>query len=168
MCPFLRAVVDIRPALAGKGKKGLPVVIDPEGIDLFLQSGELCAAVQIYPMAASTNWTTVKLESFDYDSRYADYIEYEEIELPIPSTKNDYMIADSDKRLITEKELSTLSENECWLVLDEIYARHGRIFGVEWVAAHFNSKPWYHGTIPGEVFDANLDKYMNEYGAYSL
>ena len=72
------------------------------------------------------------------------------------------MIADSDSRRISESELHGLSEHECWLALNEIYARHGRIFARQEFADYFNSKSWYHGTIEGGTFDANVDNYLND------
>ena len=124
----------------------------------FNENGALCATVQIYRLAVSTNWETVNLESFPYDPQYSAYKMYVR-----PAEYYEYMIYDSNTRYISESELTSFSEYECWLALDEIYARHGRIFKAADINAYFTSKTWYRGTIPGPEFDANLDSYLNEY-----
>lgn len=84
------------------------------------------------------------------------------------ASKPEYMIADSDSRRITEADLADMDEFETWLAVNEIYARHGRMFLDEDIRKWFESKSWYHGTIPGETFDANLDEYMNETEKYNI
>lgn len=120
--------------------------------------GELCVIAPIYSLAGAEYYLhQVNLEDFDYQSRYSGYAESEK-----PASDGEYMIADSDSRRISESELYGLSEHECWLVLNEIYARHGRIFARQEFADYFNSKSWYRGTIDGGTFDANVDSYLND------
>ena len=40
--------------------------------------------------------------------------------------------------------------------INEIYARHGRIFADPSWAAYFDGKDWYKGTVQPEEFDENI------------
>lgn len=42
------------------------------------------------------------------------------------------------------------------LAVNEIYARHGRMFQDEHLQAYFNSKPWYYGSIAPDQFDEGM------------
>ena len=78
----------------------------------------------------------------------------------LSSNSNDYILNGSDSRYIAKSELSSLSETKMELALNEIYARHGRIFATKSIADYFNSKSWYHGTISPENFDESVfNKY---------
>ncbi len=68
----------------------------------------------------------------------------------------DYIIADSNTRIISESELKGLSEWECRIARNEIYARHGRKFKDEELQSYFNAKDWYHGTIEPDRFTENM------------
>ena len=45
---------------------------------------------------------------------------------------------------------------------NEIYARKGRIFTGEEFKRYFESKSWYHGTVPAEEFDKNQNERFND------
>lgn len=76
------------------------------------------------------------------------------------SNENDYILNGSDSRYIDKSEVSSLSETKMELALNEIYARHGRIFSTKSIADYFNSKSWYHGTISAKSFDESVfNKY---------
>ena len=77
--------------------------------------------------------------------------------------QEDYILPDSDKRYLTEEDLASLTHEECCLARNEIYARHGRKFTTEEIAAYFASKDWYNGTIEPQTFDSNTSKYFNDY-----
>lgn len=104
--------------------------------------------------------------------------EKKQIETPVPTAtpvpeqtkaventagKGDYYFADSDSRYLTDEELSKYSSKDLELAKNEIYARHGRKFVTESIAAYFNSKSWYKGTIDPETFDASQNSVFNEY-----
>ena len=72
------------------------------------------------------------------------------------SAEPEYIFADSDSRYIKKKELKDLSKDECLWALNELYARHGRIFQDENLQAHFNACSWYEGTISKEDFSENV------------
>lgn len=72
----------------------------------------------------------------------------------------DYILPDSDKRYLTESDLSGLSWESLTLARNEIYARHGRMFITPEISAYFNAQAWYHGTVPGNQFSESV---FNEY-----
>ena len=71
-----------------------------------------------------------------------------------------YFLADSDRRYLTESDLYWMSTEQIQYAINEIYARHGRIFQTEFLQAHFESLPWYYGTTTAEEFsDAVFNVY---------
>ena len=129
-----------------------------EAVPYLNDDGELCVIAPIYSLAGAAYYLhSVNLEDFEYQSWYSGYPGAGEG----TSDEADYIIADSDTRRISESELYSLSEHESWLALNEIYARHGRLFAREEFANYFNSKSWYNGYIDGTVFDSNLDSYLS-------
>ncbi len=57
--------------------------------------------------------------------------------------KNDYYILPTDSRLITIDELEGMDRSESYMVINEIYARHGKIFSTKSVREYFESQAWY-------------------------
>ena len=55
----------------------------------------------------------------------------------------DFILPDSDKRLLTEEDLAGLWRNTLTYARNEIYARHGYIFQSEELNDYFNSMLWY-------------------------
>ena len=74
----------------------------------------------------------------------------------------DYILPDSSTKKYSESELRQLTDKEVIYAINEIYARKGRIFTGEEFKRYFESKSWYHGTIPAEEFDANQNERFNE------
>ncbi len=74
-------------------------------------------------------------------------------------TDQDYIIPDSDKRLLTKDDLEDLSEEECKLARNEIYARHGRKFKDDEIQSYFDSKDWYEGSVEPDDFK---EEYLPE------
>ena len=72
----------------------------------------------------------------------------------------DYLLNNSDKRIIERSEVENMSEKQITYALNEIYARRGRKFKSADLQAYFNSKPWYKGTIEPSQFDENS---LNQY-----
>lgn len=75
-------------------------------------------------------------------------------------TDGDYIIADSDSRLLTNSDVAGLSLKEINYAKNEIYARHGRKFDSRELREYFNSKDWYNGRIDPEDF---TDRVFNSY-----
>ena len=58
-----------------------------------------------------------------------------------------YILPNSNKALITEKDLYELLPYSIDLARNEIYARHGYIFKNDYYSDYFGSKPWYKKNI---------------------
>lgn len=74
----------------------------------------------------------------------------------IEEQHREYIISDSDTRLLVEADVISLSKEELALARNEIFARKGRIFESETLRTYFESKSWYHGTIEPKDFTADL------------
>lgn len=68
----------------------------------------------------------------------------------------EYVLPDSDRRLVMEGDLEKLSPLECRIARNEIYARHGRLFADEQLQNYFDSCTWYSGEITGEDFTLDM------------
>lgn len=77
-----------------------------------------------------------------------------------PGAGREYIIDDSDSRYLYVEDLDELSAEELFYARNEIYARCGRLFSDEGLQAYFDSKEWYHGTIPPEEFTEDM---LNDY-----
>ena len=86
--------------------------------------------------------------SNDYDSgRFAGY-------------ENDFIFSDSDKTYLTESDVKYLSGEDTQQAINEIYARHGRIFKEEPYKSYFSACEWYEPTYTAEEFK---DDVFNDY-----
>lgn len=65
----------------------------------------------------------------------------------------DYIFPDSSNRALTTAEVAGLSKDQLKIARNEIFARHGYIFTTPEMKSYFESKSWYHGSIPNESFD---------------
>ena len=84
---------------------------------------------------------------------------YNYVDFDVP--ESGYILPDSSTRLISESELYSLTEHQCCLARNELFARHGRKFTMPEIAEYFNAMDWYQGTVEGAAFDANIDAYLN-------
>ena len=73
---------------------------------------------------------------------------------------SEYILPESDPRYVEQDEIDQLTKNEVRLAINEIYARHGRIFENSELREYFESKDWYDGTIEPEDFDEDV---LNQY-----
>lgn len=77
----------------------------------------------------------------------------------MPSTvaiNNEFILPDSSVRVLDKSELAGFSAEQCRLARNEIYAKHGRMFDDAGLQNYFNSRSWYHGTIPAKQFNDNM------------
>lgn len=72
------------------------------------------------------------------------------------STAASWSRPESSERLLTESELEGLTYDELQMVINEIYARHGRIFKDPEIGNYFESQSWYQGTLDADHFDASV------------
>lgn len=73
---------------------------------------------------------------------------------------SEYILPESDTRYVEQDEIDQLTKNEVRLAINEIYAKHGRIFENSELREYFESKDWYDGTIEPEDFDEDV---LNQY-----
>lgn len=68
----------------------------------------------------------------------------------------EYLIADSNSRLITAQDLDLLSKEDVARARNEIYARHGRMFDSEELQTYFGSKSWYVPLYTADLFSEDM------------
>lgn len=74
----------------------------------------------------------------------------------LPGPGDSYMITTSNSRYIQAEELAGWTAWQLKVARNEIYARHGVIFGEGAIQDHFNTRTWYHGTVPAANFDSSV------------
>lgn len=79
------------------------------------------------------------------------------------SNNNDYIIADSNSRYLTESELNSMSTYDLYLARNEIFARHGRDFKKQELKDYFGAKSWYHVQYSPSEFDAHTSTLLNDF-----
>ncbi|MGY3583743.1 hypothetical protein ACVIGB_007197 [Bradyrhizobium sp. USDA 4341] len=62
---------------------------------------------------------------------------------PAVRTQSDFIIADSDSRLLSESDLRLLSKDDLRIARNEIFARRGRYFNAPDLTARFSRFAWY-------------------------
>ena len=75
---------------------------------------------------------------------------------------SEYILPESNTRLLTEADLSGLSKEELRLARNEMFARYGMIFGVEDLDTYFSSKSWYEPKIASADFYDQVEMSMTE------
>ena len=81
---------------------------------------------------------------------------------------SDYILPQSAERRLTEADLSDLTHEELCLARNEIYARHGRRFSNQNIAAYFAEQSWYVPSVDAASFDANQNAYLSEDELYNV
>lgn len=72
---------------------------------------------------------------------------------------DEYLIADSDSRYLTEAELAAYTTEELSFIRNEIFARYGYVFNNEKYINYFSEKSWY---TPDSSFEGNKEDF-NDY-----
>lgn len=95
----------------------------------------------------------------DYEGKMMDesevveeIIDEEQVKVTEQPQKSSYLFP-SDKRYITEYDLSHFTQDEVAMIRNEIYARHGYIFRTEPYKSYFEAKDWY---IPNDGFNEGM------------
>ncbi len=73
-------------------------------------------------------------------------------EKPAEEADADYILPNSSTKKLSMSDLDGLTEDECRIARNEIYARHGRKFDDDDLQKYFDSKDWYEGTIEAKDF----------------
>lgn len=79
------------------------------------------------------------------------------------STSSSYFLSDSSSRYYSYHELNRLDDDTLQMAINEIYARHGRMFNTPSIREYFESQSWYHGTVEPSEIDGNEADYFNQY-----
>lgn len=106
-------------------------------------------------------------EVVDEEMPEDEEIEEEEEETQ-DSSNSEYILPDSSTRKLTRAELQGMTKEQLRLARNEIFARHGVIFGVADLDAYFGAKSWYQPSITLEEFNDNSNMNANEYANLSL
>lgn len=72
------------------------------------------------------------------------------------AASSDYILENSDSEYLTRSDLEGLSENECILARNELYARHGRRFNSKDIQDYFDMCSWYKGVIEPDDFQETM------------
>ncbi len=83
----------------------------------------------------------------------------EEDEVSLDGT---YILPKSDKEKLTRADLEGLTKEQLRLARNEVYARHGMIFGVEDLDTYFATKSWYKPTISFSDFYESVEMSIVE------
>ncbi|SFR69678.1 YARHG domain-containing protein [[Clostridium] aminophilum] len=98
--------------------------------------------------------TTVKAKPNDREDRKSNGA-YEGSRISVEPTEY-YIFPESSKRLLTEADLTGLSNDELRKGRNEIAARYGRRFKDKELQAYFDSQSWYEGIIDPDKFDIDI------------
>ena len=74
----------------------------------------------------------------------------------------EYILPKSDKEKLTRADLEGLTKEQLRLARNEIYARHGMIFGVDDLDKYFATKPWYKPTVSFKDFYDTVEMSLIE------
>jgi len=74
---------------------------------------------------------------------------------------SEYIFPESNTRLLSRAEVEAHTKEELRLARNEIYARHGMIFGGD-LEEYFSSKSWYRGTVSSEEFNDKVEMSLIE------
>lgn len=78
------------------------------------------------------------------------------------ASDTDYILPKSDKEKLTRADLEGLTKEQLRLARNEIYARHGMIFGVDDLDKYFATKSWYKPTISFNDFYDTVEMSLIE------
>lgn len=113
--------------------------------------------------AAGTQEEMTDLVKDDASKETSKEQESQETEATETETDGEYIFPESDTRLLTSEELSSIPANQLRLARNEIFARRGRLFTSAELQEYFESKDWYEGTIkPEEFSDSMLSEIEKE------
>lgn len=118
------------------------------------------------------DWYDGEIEPDDFDESVLNKFEKANIKLmaSLQSKKTthrvnmnedaEYILPDADKVYYTKKDIVNLDRSQISYAINEIYARHGRLFKNQYIQEYFDGKDWYDGEIEPEDFDESvLNKY---------
>lgn len=93
-----------------------------------------------------------------------DQIQMVTDETVLPSeteAEQQYLLPDSDSRYLEDQEVEGYTSGQVQMMINEIYARHGRVFELESNRTYFEGQSWYH-PVPGKT-DEVIEREFNDY-----
>lgn len=154
-----------------KQEEGVILLDSPEGADeeIVVQGNEAAASAAVQnaeaaSAAAQADAAAVSSDSQENAGSRQDVSANAVVILPnsqAGSADNDYLIADSDSRYLGEEDIVGCSQEEIQLIVNEIYARHGRVFTIEANCKYFSGKSWYQPCV-GKT-DEQIVQEFNSY-----
>lgn len=72
------------------------------------------------------------------------------------NTDGEYILPESSERVLTDADVAGMSYDDLQMAINEIYARHGRIFGTQSIQEYFEGKSWYQGTTDADHFSDSV------------
>ena len=73
--------------------------------------------------------------------------------------ETEFVLPDSDIRLYTAEEIQQLNDYELFVAINEMYARHGRIFTDPDLSQYFESLSWYSPQFSPEEYEASAPSF---------
>ena len=115
-------------------------------------------------VSGGETWTIPMAGSF-VEKLNADFTENAEEESVPEFTvqAEEYVLPTSDFAYLTDADVAGLSREQIRLAINEIYARHGRIFQTEDLNQYFSSKSWYVPLYTADEFTAMEEILLNDY-----
>ncbi|MBQ8558711.1 MAG: YARHG domain-containing protein [Tyzzerella sp.] len=108
----------------------------------------------------------------DADGQNADSQQQDDSQQSEPSGEttnaSEYILPESATRALTRADLQGLTKEQLRLARNEIFARHGMIFGVEDLDTYFSSKSWYEPTVQSSEFYDKVEMSLIEEGNIEL
>lgn len=83
-------------------------------------------------------------------------------------TEAEYILPESNVRKLTREDLQGLTKEQLRLARNEIFARHGAIFGVEDLDQYFRTKSWYEPKVSLSDFYDQVEMSLIEEANLSL
>lgn len=80
----------------------------------------------------------------------------EQTQAQAQADSGEYILPESSERALTDADVQGMSYDDLQMAINEIYARHGRIFGTESIQQYFEGKSWYQGTTDADHFSDSV------------
>ena len=80
----------------------------------------------------------------------------EQTQAQAQADSGEYILPESSERALTDTDVQGMSYDDLQMAINEIYARHGRIFGTESIQQYFEGKSWYQGTTDADHFSDSV------------
>lgn len=128
--------------------------------EIYARRGRKFVLTEVQEYFNGKSWYRGIIEASQFDESVFSSIESKNISKLLTTT--DYYFYDSCSAYLTDDDIKGYTKDELQLAINEIYARHGRLFTTAKYRDYFNGKAWYIGNIKPEDFDESiLNSYEN-------